>query len=149
MQKNIWFKKDLTLQDIIDHTAPHTLTQHLGMEWKAQGNDFVEMKMPVDKRTHQPYGILHGGASCALAETVGSVASHLVIDTQKYYCVGLDINANHVRPVHNGFVTAKATPLHLGKRTHVWDIKIKDEADKLICISRLTVAILEKKIVGV
>ncbi len=103
------------------------------------------MKMPVDSRTHQPYGILHGGASCALAETVGSIASHLVIDTQKFYCVGLDINANHLRPAHHGFVTAKATPLHLGRRTHVWDIKIYNENDKMVCVSRLTVAIIEKR----
>lgn len=146
MQKNIWFKKDLTLGDVISHMAPHTLAQHLGMEWTALGDDFIEMKMPVDSRTHQPYGILHGGASCVLAETVGSIASHLVIDTQKFYCVGLDINANHLRPAHHGFVTAKATPLHLGRRTHVWDIKISNGAGKLICISRLTVAILEKKV---
>ena len=100
--------------------------------------------MPVDERSKQPYGLLHGGASCALAETAGSVASHLVVDPNKYICVGLEINANHVRSARQGFVTATATPLHLGATTHVWDIKIHDDNQKLICISRLTVAILKK-----
>lgn len=118
--------------------------EHLGMEWVDIGPDFLSMKMPVDHRTHQPYGLLHGGASCALAETVGSVASYLVIDTEKFICVGLEINANHVRGVRSGFVTGTATALHLGSTTHVWDIKIKDDAGKLVCISRLTVAILQK-----
>jgi 1,4-dihydroxy-2-naphthoyl-CoA hydrolase len=141
---NIWFNKSLTLADL-NTLTPATLGQHLGMEWEAIGPDFLKMKMPVDHRTHQPYGLLHGGASCALAETVGSVASALVIDTDKFMCVGLEINANHVRAVRTGFVTATATPLHLGATTHVWDIKIHNEAGKLVCISRLTVAILKKK----
>lgn len=118
--------------------------EHLGMEWVEIGPDFLSIRMPVDHRTHQPYGLLHGGASCALAETAGSVASHLVIDPEKFICVGLEINANHVRGVRSGYVTATATPLHLGNTTHVWDIKIKDDANKLVCISRLTVAILQK-----
>ena len=125
--------------------TPSTMGEHLGMEWVDIGPDFLSMKMPVDHRTHQPYGLLHGGASCALAETVGSVASYLVIDNEKFICVGLEINANHVRGVRSGYVTAVATPLHLGSTTHVWDIKIKDDAGKLVCISRLTVAILQKK----
>jgi len=85
---------------------------------------------------------MHGGASCALAETVGSVASALVIDLDKFYCVGMEINANHLRSVTNGSVTGKSTPLHLGKTTHVWDIKIYDESQNLVCVSRLTVAII-------
>ena len=141
---NIWFNKSLTIADL-NTLTPATLGQHLGMEWEAIGTDFLKMKMPVDHRTHQPYGLLHGGASCALAETVGSVASALVIDTDKFMCVGLEINANHVRAVRTGFVFATATPLHLGATTHVWDIKIHNEAVKLVCISRLTVAILKKK----
>ena len=100
--------------------------------------------MPVDDRTKQPYGLLHGGASCSLAETVGSVGSHLIIDPEKYLCVGLEINANHVRSARNGYVVATAVPLHLGNKTHVWDIKINDEENMLICVSRLTVAILTK-----
>lgn len=118
--------------------------RHLGMQWCDLGANFLQMKMPVDDRTHQPYGLLHGGASCALAETVGSVASFLVIDNSQFICVGLEINANHIRSVRSGWVIATATPLHLGGSTHVWDIKIKNEDDKLVCVSRLTVAILKK-----
>ena len=125
--------------------SPNTMSTHLGMEWLEIGPDFLKMNMPVDERTKQPYGLLHGGASCALAETVGSVGSHLIIDPQKYLCVGLEINANHLRSVSSGFVTAMAVPLHIGKTTHVWDIKIQHEGNKLICVCRLTVAILDKK----
>lgn len=124
---------------------PSTMGAHLGMEWKEMGPDYLKISMPVDERTHQPYGILHGGASCALAETVGSVASYYVIDHEKFICVGLEINANHIRSVREGVVTATATPLHLGATTHVWDIKIHDEKNRLVCVSRLTVAILKKK----
>ena len=111
---------------------------------KELGPDYLKLKMPVDDRTRQPYGLLHGGASCALAETVGSIGSHLVIDPQKFICVGLEINVNHLRSARQGFVTATCTPLHIGSSTHVWDIKIHDDREKLICISRLTVAILKK-----
>ncbi|MBX2918698.1 MAG: hotdog fold thioesterase [Ferruginibacter sp.] len=117
----------------------------LGMEWVEKGDDYLVMRMPVDERTIQPYGLLHGGASCALAETVGSLASHFVINTEEKYCVGLEINANHVRSATGGYVTATCTALHIGTSTHVWDIKIHDDNMKLVCISRLTVAILEKK----
>ena len=140
---SIWFNKLLTLPSLVP-LGPDTMAQYLGMEWVALGDDYLKMKMPVDHRTIQPYGLLHGGASCALAETVGSLASHFVIDTEKFICVGLEINANHVRSATNGYVTATCTPLHIGKATHVWDIKIHDDSDKLICISRLTVAILKK-----
>jgi 1,4-dihydroxy-2-naphthoyl-CoA hydrolase len=98
--------------------------------------------MPVDHRTRQPYGLLHGGASVALAETLGSVASAFVVDRRQYNAVGLEINANHLRGVREGFVTGIARPLHLGKTTHVWDIRIYDEKEKLVCVSRLTVAII-------
>ena len=140
---SIWFNKLLTLPSLVP-LGPETMAQYLGMEWVALGDDYLKMKMPVDHRTIQPYGLLHGGASCALAETVGSLASHFVIDTEKFICVGLEINANHVRSATNGYVTATCTPLHIGKATHVWDIKIHDDSEKLICISRLTVAILKK-----
>ncbi len=139
----IWFNKSVKIEDLLA-IPPGTMGEHLGMEWVEIGNDFLKIKMPVTERTKQPYGLLHGGASCALAETAGSIASSLVIDPHKYICVGLEINANHVRSARQGYVTAIATPLHLGKNTHVWDIKIHDELDKLICISRLTVAILDK-----
>ena len=125
--------------------APGAMANHLGMEWVEIGTDFLKMKMPVDERTKQPYGLLHGGASCALAETVGSIGSHLVIDPSKYLCVGLEINANHISSARSGFVTAIATPLHIGGSTHVWDIKIHDDLNKLVCVCRLTVAILEKR----
>jgi 1,4-dihydroxy-2-naphthoyl-CoA hydrolase len=142
---SIWFKKDLSLEDIKPLT-PNTMGKHLGMEWVTIGDTFMQMRMPVDERTKQPYGLLHGGASCALAETIGSVASYFVIDNEKFICVGLEINANHIRSATKGFVTATCMPLHIGASTHVWDIKITDERDKLICVSRLTVAILKKPI---
>lgn len=139
----IWFNKQLDIAQLNEFT-PATMGHHLGMEWVEIGDDYLSLRMPVDERTKQPYGLLHGGASCALAETVGSVASHLVIDPAKFICVGLEINANHIRSAREGFVTAKAIPLHLGSSTHIWDIKIHDDQDKLICVSRLTVAILQK-----
>ncbi len=143
MNTPIWFNKNLALADI-ESLGANTMGHHLGMQWIEVGNDFLKMKMPVDHRTIQPFGLLHGGASCALAETVGSVASYLVVDNSKFIAVGLEINANHVRGIKEGFVMAKCTPIHLGASTHVWDIKITNENDKLICISRLTVAILKK-----
>ena len=115
------------------------------MEFTEIGANFLKARMPVDNRTRQPYGLLHGGASVALAETLGSVASAFVIDRDRYYCVGLEINANHLRPVKEGYVYGTATPLHLGKTTHVWDIRIHDEREKLVCVSRLTVAILQQQ----
>lgn len=139
----IWLNKGLTLADLASY-MPSTMAAHLAMEWTEIGADYLKLRMPVDHRTHQPYGILHGGASCALAETVGSVASHLMIDNEKFICVGLEINANHVRSAREGFITATASPLHVGKSTHVWDIKLHDDAGKLVCVSRLTVAVLEK-----
>ena len=140
---SIWFNKSLSLTDL-NPLSPNTMAEYLGMEWVALGDDYIKMRMPVDDRTRQPYGLLHGGASCALAETIGSVASHFVIDPDRAICVGLDINANHVRGVRGGYITATCTPLHIGASTHVWDIKIHDEREKLVCISRLTVAILRK-----
>ena len=139
----IWLNKSLSLAGL-KPLGPKTMADYLGMEWVAVGEDYIKMKMPVDERTRQPYGLLHGGASCALAETVGSIASHYIIDPDKFICVGLEINANHVRSVREGFVTATCTPLHIGASTHVWDIKIHDEREKLVCVSRLTVAILKK-----
>ena len=142
MESNIiWFNKNLSLKDL--HISENTMGTFLGMQWVEVGNDYLKMSMPVDDRTKQPYGLLHGGASCALAETVGSVASYYVLDPTKFICVGLEINANHIRSAKNGLVIATATRLHLGTSTHVWDIKINDENNKLICVSRLTVAILK------
>ena len=141
---SIWFNKSIQLSDILDF-GKATLAQHLGMQLSEIGENFLKATMPIDERTRQPYGLLHGGASVALAETVGSIASALVIDHSKWICVGLEINANHIRSAKEGFVTGTCTPIHLGASTHVWDIKINDEQNKLICISRLTVAILKRK----
>lgn len=140
---SIWFNKSLKLSDL-GAIEPGTMAEFLGMEWTELGDDFIKIKMPVDQRTKQPYGLLHGGASCALAETIGSVASQLILDPNKFICVGLEINANHIRSARNGYVTGVAKPLHLGGTTHVWDIKIYDDGNQLICISRLTLAILKK-----
>ena len=118
----------------------------LGIEFTEVGADYVCARMPVDERTRQPMGLLHGGASVALAETLGSLAAYCTIDAEKQYCVGLDINANHVRGVSAGFVYGKAAPLHLGRSTQVWEIRITDEAGKLVCISRLTMAVLDRKL---
>jgi 1,4-dihydroxy-2-naphthoyl-CoA hydrolase len=139
----IWFKKDLQIQELIQ-LGKGTMGEHVGLEFTELGADFIKAQMPVDDRTRQPYGLLHGGASCVLAETLGSVASAMVIDPERFICVGLEINANHVRGVREGLVTGITRPLHIGGSTHVWDIKIHDEREKLVCISRLTVAILKK-----
>ena len=119
------------------------MTEYIGIEFTELGENYIKAKMPVDRRTCQVYGILHGGASATLAETVGSIGSGLVLNPETHFCVGLEINANHVRSVRSGFVHAQATPLHLGASTHIWDIKLFDDSQKLICVSRLTVAILK------
>ncbi len=141
---SIWFNEKIGLGQI-EKICRNTLSEHLAIEFIEIGDTFLKATMPVDKRTHQPYGLLHGGASVALAETIGSVASALVVDHEKMMCVGIEINANHVRAVKEGFVTGIATPIHLGSSTHVWDIKIGDSSGKLVCVSRLTVAILKRK----
>jgi len=140
----IWFNKKLTIEDF-QSLEKDTMGEYVGIEWVKLGNDFLKARMPVDHRTKQPYGLLHGGASCVLAETIGSIASAMVIDHSKFVCVGLEINANHVRSARNGYVLGVATPLHLGANTHVWDIRIYDELEKLVCISRLTVAVIPRK----
>lgn len=139
----IWFKTDLSIQDL-NPLSKATMGEHLGIEWIEVGTDYIKARMPVDHRTRQPYGLLHGGASAALAETIGSVASAMIVDHEKYYCVGLEINANHIRSARQGFVTGTASPVHIGSSTHVWDIRIHDENGKLVCISRLTVAVLKR-----
>ena len=129
----------------VNKMSENTMLSTLGIEFTEMGDDYIKATMPVDHRTHQPMGLLHGGASAALAETLGSFASHLVVDNTKYDCVGLEINANHIRSKTGGFVTGTAKPIHLGSKTHIWEIKIEDERGKLICISRLTIAVLPKK----
>ena len=122
------------------------MIEHIGINISELGPDFLKATMPVDKRTIQPMGILHGGASAAMAETLGSLAASLVIDQEKNFCVGIDINANHVRAVKaGGTVTGIARPIHLGSSTQVWNIEIFNEEEKLVCISRLTMAILARR----
>jgi len=123
----------------------HTISEQLGIEFTEIGVDFISGKMPVDHRTHQPLGMLHGGASVVLAETLGSVGSFLCVDQQNQYCVGLEVNANHVKGVKEGYVYGKATLIHCGKKTHIWSITITNENQELVCISRLTVAVIDKK----
>jgi len=122
--------------------SKNTLVEHLGIEFLEVGESYLKAKMPVDFRTVQPAGILHGGASAALAETLGSIAAGLCVDRDTKTIVGLEINANHVRPVKHGWVTGVTTPIHIGKTTHIWEIRIYNELEKLVCISRLTVAVV-------
>ena len=142
----IWFR-NYTL-DEVKLRGQGTMVEHIGIEITELGDDFLRGIMPVDHRTIQPMGLLHGGASAALAETLGSLAANLVVDDAKQYCVGLDINANHIRPARGGVVTGTARPLHLGRTTQVWSMEILDEQNKLVCISRLTMAVLGTWIVG-
>ena len=145
---SIWFDTSIKPEQVRP-LARGTMVEHIGIEFIDIGEDYLKARMPVDHRTRQPYGLLHGGASVALAETLGSMAAALVIDRQQFYCVGLEINANHIRGAREGFVTGIARPLHIGKTTHVWEIRIHDEKDRLICVSRLTVAILSNPAGGV
>ena len=138
----IWFKT-VKVSDIKE-MEKDTMVETLGIEITELTEDSIKGKMPVDRRTFQPHKILHGGASVALAETLGSIASNLVVDDTKYVCVGLDINANHLRPAKDGFVYGEAKAIHLGKKTHVWGIEIKNEEGKMVCISRLTMAVVDK-----
>lgn len=128
----------------LNEGLPENIATLLGIEFSAITENSLSATMPVDTRTHQPYGILHGGASVVLAESIGSTASNLIIDNDKFIGVGLEVNANHLRPVKDGIVTGVCTAVHIGAKTHVWDIRIHDKRGKLSCISRLTVAIVPK-----
>ncbi|HLU17282.1 MAG TPA: hotdog fold thioesterase [Edaphocola sp.] len=139
----IWYNKSISLEGL-NLMSKNTLGEHLNIEFVAIGDDYLKATMPVNATTHQPFGLLHGGASAALAETVGSVAAWLCINPEKQNCVGLEINCNHVRGKRDGIVTATARPLHIGGSTHVWEIRIEDESQNLICISRLTMAVIKK-----
>jgi 1,4-dihydroxy-2-naphthoyl-CoA hydrolase len=139
----IWFQP-YTLEETRKR-GDGTMVEHIGIVVTELGDDFLSGTMPVDHRTVQPMGILHGGASVALAETLGSLAASLVVDPQKHYCVGLDINANHIRAVRSGLVKGTVRPVHLGSSTQVWSIEIKNEEGQLVCLSRLTMAVLNKR----
>lgn len=138
----IWFQP-YTLADLKPYEQGNALTS-MGIEFTEIGDNYIAAKMPVDNRTRQAAGILHGGASVLLAESLGSIASNLVVDPNVYICVGQEINANHIRPVESGWVTGITIPVHLGRKSHIWTIKVLNEDDKLVCMSRHTVAILNK-----
>ena len=138
------FNPGITVESL-NQISANTLVSHLGIEFTSFGDDFIEAKMPVDARTQQPLGLLHGGASVTLAETLGSVAATCCINRDTQYCVGLDINANHIKSVKTGYVFGTTKPIHIGKRTHVWEIKIANEQKELICISRITMAVIDKR----
>lgn len=125
--------------------ARGTMLASLGIEYTEAGPDFLRGRLPVDERTRQPYGLLHGGASVALAETLGSAAGNLCLDSDRSVAVGLEISANHLRPVTSGWVIGTARPIHLGRSTQVWDIRIEDEAGHQTCVSRLTLAVVPKQ----
>jgi 1,4-dihydroxy-2-naphthoyl-CoA hydrolase len=137
----IWFANP-SIDDANRRMQP-VLAGHLGILFTEFGDDYLRGTMPVEPRTHQPMGVLHGGASVVLAETLGSVAANCVVDPRRFYCLGQEINANHLRPVKSGLVTGTARAVHLGSRSQVWGIELRDEQDRLTCISRLTIAIVE------
>ncbi|USD66771.1 hotdog fold thioesterase [Vibrio sp. SCSIO 43136] len=139
---SIW-KKEISLE-ILNATSKDTLVEHLGIEYSHLTENSISGTMPVCANTHQPLGMLHGGASVVLAESLGSIAANFAVG-EDAYCVGLDINANHVRAMRKGFVTGTAKPMHLGASTQVWQIDIVDEQQRLVCTSRLTIAVKQKK----
>ena len=128
--------------DVLNQRGKDTLAEFLHIEFIRVEDNALVARMPVNNKTKQPLGLLHGGASCALAETVGSVAANFCVDQRTHYCVGLDINANHLKSVREGFVFAKAYPLHLGRTTQVWQIDIRDDKERHICVSRLTMSVI-------
>lgn len=138
------FKQPIDLA-AINASARNSLVGHLGIELTEVGEDWLRGTMPVDARTHQPFGILHGGASVALAETLGSMAGNLTLDNTQHMVVGLEINANHIRAIREGVVTGTARALHVGRSTQVWEIRIEDEQARLVCISRITLAVVPVK----
>lgn len=131
--------------DEVNQRASRSLSDYLGIRFTEVGKDFLKATMPIDEKTIQPMGIMHGGASAALAETVASAAANYAIDQKTHVCVGLDLNINHLRAVRSGIVTAVAKPFHLGKTTQVWDIKIFNESKELVSVARLTIAVINKK----
>lgn len=121
---------------------PGTLMEALGIRMSGVGDDWLAASMPVDARTRQPFGLLHGGASAALAETLASIGANAVLDQEKSHAVGLDINANHLRSVREGHVTGTGRPLHIGRATQVWQVEIRDGRDRLVCVSRVTMVVV-------
>ncbi len=132
--------------EIMNSFSNNTMVSHLGIEFTEIGDDYLVAKMPVDSRTHQPLGLLHGGASVVLAETLGSSAGSMCVANENEYVVGLEINANHIKSARTGYVTGITKPIHLGKKTQVWEIRITNEQNELVCISRITLAVISNKI---
>lgn len=144
MAKERIFPEYLEL-DAINSMSKGCMVDHLGIEFTEIGDDYLVATMPVDHRTKQPMGLLHGGASVALAETMGSVGSTVTIDLNKQYAVGLEINTNHIKSAKSGKVTGVASPVHLGRSTQVWGIEIRNDEDQIVAVSRITLAILDRK----
>lgn len=138
------FKPNISLE-ILNSWGENTMTDFLDIRFTKIGDDYLEATMPVSPKTKQPLGLLHGGANVVLAETLASVAATLTVDTTKQYCVGLEINANHLKSVKEGIVTGITRPVHLGKKTQVWEVKIYTKQGDLSCISRITMAVIDKK----
>jgi 1,4-dihydroxy-2-naphthoyl-CoA hydrolase len=138
------FNPGVSLESL-NKLSANSMISHLGIEFTRIGDDFIEAKMPVDSRTQQPLGLLHGGASVTLAETLGSIAATSCVNHETQYCVGLDINANHIKSAKTGYVYGITKPVHIGKRTQVWEIRIVNEQKELICISRITMAVIDKR----
>jgi 1,4-dihydroxy-2-naphthoyl-CoA hydrolase len=138
----IW-KMPITLDDI-NNRSKNTAAMHLGIKFTEFGSDYLVATLPITEKVIQPLGLLHGGISVALAETVASSAANYCVDQNYYYCVGLEINANHIKAVTSGFISAKASPIHIGRSTHVWQIEIKNDLDKICCISRITMAVISR-----
>lgn len=143
MTQSIWYRP-YTIEEVSSRFG-HTLAAHLNISLVELGPDYLKAAMPVTEQVHQPMGLLHGGASVALAETIGSVGANLLVDPSQATCVGQEINANHVRGIRSGIVTATARPVHIGSSSQVWDIRIHDERERLICISRLTMAVIKPR----
>lgn len=140
---SIWRRRP-SVEDL-NKLSKNTLLEQLEIVFTEVGDDYLVATMPVDKRTHQPFGLLHGGATAALAESLGSSAANCCLDMQSEYAVGLEINANHLRPVRHGRVTGTTRPVHVGRRTQVWETRVEDEAGKLVCVSRLTMAVVPRE----
>ena len=138
---SIWYRP-YTLEEL-DQQSRGSMVEYVDIRFSEIGPDYLRATMPVDHRTWQPYGLLHGGATVVLAETLGSVGATCCVDTSRYYCVGQEINANHIRSARSGRVTGTARPVHLGSRSHVWEIRVEDDRQRLVAISRMTLAVVE------
>lgn len=140
---SIWFNKNISIAEL-NVRGTNTMSEFLGIAFTEVGDDFLTATMPVNERTKQPIGILHGGANVVLAETVASTAANAVVDLSKFYCVGLEINANHIRSVRDGVITAITKPIHIGRTTQIWEIYIFNAQGKKTCISRMTASVLSR-----